>query len=274
MEFYSDWLFWFALRIYMVTTALHVVLVLFRLPDNRVLKTLAQITLYAAFTGHTASLILRGVAAGHLPVKGLFETMNFYSWTMVFLYVVVIVRHDRPVMGAFVLPISFAILLLSSSAPRHLTPLMPALKTIWFEIHVITAFAGYAFFAFGFSMAVMWLLRKPLKEFLMEKADCFPDEDMLDELSYQVIAWGYVAFSVSMVSGGIWAYLAWQDYWIWTPKELWSTIIWLYYTFYLHTRYTKGWQGKRANWMAVIGYCIVLFTYFGVSLLFKSSHPL
>ena len=274
MTLYSDWLFWFALRIYMVSATLHIMLVLFRMPDNRTLKIIAQITLYAAFLGHTASLVLRIFAAGHLPIKGLFETMNFYSWTMVFLYVLVIVRHNRPIMGAFVLPISFAILLLSASAPRHITPLVPALKTIWFEVHVITAFGGYAFFAFGFVMAAMWLLREPIKGFLMDKVEYYPNENTLDELSYQVISWGYVAFSVSMVSGAIWAFLAWQDYWIWTPKEMWSSIIWIYYTFYLHTRYTRGWQGKRANWMAVIGYGIVLFTYFGVSLLFKSSHPL
>lgn len=274
MAYYSDWLFWFSLRIYMVTTALHVILVLFRLPDNRTLKVLSGTTLYAAFLGHTVSLVLRAVAAEHLPVKGLFETMNFYSWTIVFLYILVIVRHDKPVMGAFVLPIAFAIQLFSSKAPMHLTPLLPALKTIWFEIHVITAFGGYAFFAFGFSMAVMWLMRKPLENYLMDKKGCYPDKDTLDELSYQVIAWGYVAFSISMVSGGIWAFLAWKDYWVWTPKEMWSSIIWIYYTFYLHTRYTRGWQGKRANWMAVIGYGIVLFTYFGISLLFQSSHPL
>ena len=274
MAFYSDWLFWFALRVYMAAAALHVILLLFRLPDNRNLNTAASFSLYAAFLGHTVSLVLRAAASGHLPVKGLFETMNFYSWTMVFLYIVVIARYRKPVMGAFVLPIAFCLLLFSSSAPMQLTPLLPALKTIWFEIHVITAFGGYAFFAFGFAMAVMWLIREPARRYLMDKAEYYPGEDILDELSYRTIAWGYVAFSVSMVSGGIWAFLAWEDYWIWTPKEMWSSIIWIYYTFYLHTRYTRGWQGKRANWMAVAGYGIVLFTYFGVSLLFKSSHPL
>jgi ABC-type transport system involved in cytochrome c biogenesis permease subunit len=79
-------------------------------------------------------------------------------------------------------------------------------------------------------------------------------------------------FSLSMVFGGIWAYLAWGTYWLWTPKELWTSILWLFYTFYLHARLRRWWMGKPSAVLGIAGFGVVLFTYLGVSLLMKSSH--
>jgi ABC-type transport system involved in cytochrome c biogenesis permease subunit len=75
-----------------------------------------------------------------------------------------------------------------------------------------------------------------------------------------------------MIFGGIWAYLAWGTYWLWTPKELWTVILWLYYSLYLHARLRPWWSGRPISVMSVAGFLIVLFTYLGVSLFMKSSH--
>ena len=76
-------------------------------------------------------------------------------------------------------------------------------------------------------------------------------------------------FSLSMIFGGIWAYLAWGTYWLWTPKELWTTILWIFYSLYLHARLKKEWMGKPSVILGIIGFGITLFTYLGVSLLMK-----
>jgi len=74
------------------------------------------------------------------------------------------------------------------------------------------------------------------------------------------------------VAGGIWGYYAWGTYWLWTPKELWTSILWLFYTLVLHIR-LKGsrWDGVFA-WGGIAGFGVTLFTYLGVSILMKSSH--
>jgi ABC-type transport system involved in cytochrome c biogenesis permease subunit len=75
-----------------------------------------------------------------------------------------------------------------------------------------------------------------------------------------------------MVAGGIWGYYAWGTYWLWTPKELWTSILWLFYSLYLHLR-LKGVQWERAvAWGGIIGFAVTIFTYLGVSILMKSSH--
>jgi ABC-type transport system involved in cytochrome c biogenesis permease subunit len=75
-----------------------------------------------------------------------------------------------------------------------------------------------------------------------------------------------------MVGGGIWGYYAWGTYWLWTPKELWTSILWLFYSLWLHLR-LKGsrWDGPVA-WGGIVGFAVALFTYLGVSMLMRSSH--
>jgi ABC-type transport system involved in cytochrome c biogenesis permease subunit len=75
-----------------------------------------------------------------------------------------------------------------------------------------------------------------------------------------------------MIFGGIWGYYAWGTYWLWTPKELWTVILWLFYSLYLHARLRQWWTGSPAAVLGIAGFVIVLFTYLGVSMLMKSSH--
>ncbi|MBS1112143.1 MAG: ResC/HemX-like cytochrome c, partial [Nitrospirae bacterium] len=89
---------------------------------------------------------------------------------------------------------------------------------------------------------------------------------------YRAILIGYCLFTLSMIFGGIWAYLAWGTYWLWTPKEIWTSILWLFYTFYLHAQLRQWWTGKPLAILGIAGFAVVMFTYLGVSLLMKSSH--
>jgi len=136
-------------------------------------------------------------------------------------------------------------------------PLPPVLNTIWFELHVILSFLSYALFAVGAIFGAMFLHNGRREE---------------ETNQYRNLLLGYVLFSVAMIFGGIWAHLAWGTYWLWTPKELWTTIVWFFYSLYLHARLVRGWTGRPVAWMGIIGFLIVMFTYVGVGLLMKSSH--
>jgi ABC-type transport system involved in cytochrome c biogenesis permease subunit len=135
--------------------------------------------------------------------------------------------------------------------------LPPVLKTFWFETHVALSFFSYALFGIAAILGVLFI-RNREREFLV--------------LQYKAILVGYCFFSIAMIFGGIWAYLAWGTYWLWTPKELWTVILWLYYSLYLHARLSPWWTGKPVSVLAIAGFIIVMFTYLGVSLFMKSSH--
>lgn len=99
-----------------------------------------------------------------------------------------------------------------------------------------------------------------------------PSLDVLDEVSYRGIAFGFPLLTIGIITGAIWADQAWGRWWGWDPKETWSLITWLFYGAYLHTRLTMGWRGRHSAILAVIGLVMVMITYLGVNLFLSGLH--
>jgi cytochrome c-type biogenesis protein CcsB len=96
--------------------------------------------------------------------------------------------------------------------------------------------------------------------------------ETLDNLSYRTLGIGFPLLTIGILSGSVWANEAWGSYWSWDPKETWAFITWLVFAIYLHTRITKGWQGKKPAIIASVGFLIVWVCYLGVNLLGKGLH--
>ena len=96
--------------------------------------------------------------------------------------------------------------------------------------------------------------------------------EQLDNLSYRTITVGFLMLTVGIISGAVWANEAWGSYWSWDPKETWALICWLVYAAYLHTRLSRGWQGRRPAFVAVVGLIVIAVCYIGVNLLGIGLH--
>ena len=90
-----------------------------------------------------------------------------------------------------------------------------------------------------------------------------PAPARLDELGYRAVAVAFPLMTVMLILGSVWAERAWGTYWSWDPKETAALLTWLVYGGYLHARVVRGWRGRRAAWLLVVGFVAVLFTYFG-----------
>jgi cytochrome c-type biogenesis protein CcsB len=96
--------------------------------------------------------------------------------------------------------------------------------------------------------------------------------ETLDNISYRMIGLGFPLLTIGIIAGGVWANEAWGSYWSWDPKETWALITWLVFAAYLHSRITKGWQGRRPAILAATGFVMVWVCYLGVNLLGKGLH--
>ncbi len=206
---------------------------------------------------HAVAIAQSAVEYGRIPLVGLHDTLGFLTFALAAVYAVFAWRRRRDLFTYISVPLILALLVFSAYAPQMQAPLPPVLKTLWFELHVVLTFVAYALFG----IAAVWGL-----------LHLCGNEQNSERNQYRLILVGYVIFSVGMIFGGIWAHLAWGTYWLWTPKELWTTIVWLWYSLYLHARLIKGWSGRPVSWMGIAGFVIVMFLYAGVGLLMKSSH--
>jgi len=239
---------------------------------------LATITVSIGLAAQTVALILRWVESynmgiGHVPLSNFYESLIFFSWTMVLLYLVFEWRIKNKSLGTFVVPLAFIAMAFASLSPNinnRIQPLIPALQSNWLTSHVMTCFMGYAAFAIAFGLGSMYFM-KSLDRRSSSRSDSFlgllPELDTIDELIYQSIALGFIFLSLGIITGSVWAHYAWGSYWSWDPKETWSLITWLVYAALLHARLVRGWRGRRIALMSLVGFACVLFTYLGVNYL-------
>ena len=223
-------------------------------------------------------LIYRTKEAGHAPFSNLYESMAFFVWVMSIAYLIMEFRYKIRILGVFVMAVAFIAMFATSQLSyrfQDIQPLNPALQSIWFELHVFSAFIGYAGFGIAFALAIMYLIKARFEDRKTPNVliDRLPSSNMLDERSYKSVAWGFAFFTLgALILGAVWANKAWGTYWSWDPKETWSLITWFVYAAYLHARVTRGWRGKKAAYIAIFGFLSTIFLYWGVSFVLPGLH--
>jgi len=236
----------------------------------------ASLVALAGLFAQTFALLLRWIESynlgiGHAPLSNLYESLIFFAWTIVLLYLIMEWRIKSRNLGAFVIPFAFLSMAYASFSPHvssGIQPLIPALQSNWLISHVITCFFGYAAFTIACGLGLMYLIKGLEERGISSRfMGLLPAREILDELSYHSIAIGFIFLTLGIITGSVWAYSAWGSYWSWDPKETWSLITWFIYAAMLHSRFVRGWRGKRMAIMSIIGFASVLFTYFGVNYL-------
>ena len=261
--------------VYIAATVLNLGFLAFR---NQKIGQAAAFVLFAGIVGHTASMGLRWynsyqIGIGHAPLSNLYESLVFFAWTIVLLYLILDWRFKVRALGVIVAPMAYLTLAFASLQSDEIQPLMPALQSNWLHAHVITCFLGYAAFAVAFITSILYLVKaKGAGKGAKDEGGLFPGAGVLDEVTYKMIAVGFPMLTIGIVTGAAWAQYAWGSYWSWDPKETWSLIVWFIYAAYLHSRIARGWRGKRAAILSVIGFAATLFCYLGVNLLLSGLH--
>jgi len=337
------------------------------------------------FLTHLGYFITRWIASGHAPVSNMFEFTTAFGMALVGAFILLFYIYRTPSLGLFALPIAVIIIGYASMFPTEITPLIPALKSYWLTVHVITVIIGEAILAIsavaglvyllknvdltkkskqrfwlesviftlvlavGFilsssTFAVMgyeadftfvnkneeiekitynyppifgmneyesltegtmtpfvempaiinaktlstfvWsvligtvlyillrlIIRKPIATLLQPFAKK-ANSKLMDEIGYRAVIIGFPIFTLgALIFAMIWAHEAWSRFWGWDPKEVWALITWLFYAAFLHLRLSRGWEGEKSAWLAVIGFIIILFNLIAVNLIIAGLH--
>jgi ABC-type transport system involved in cytochrome c biogenesis permease subunit len=144
---------------------------------------------------------------------------------------------------------------------RVVAPLLPALRSVWLQIHVLTAAVAYGAFGVAAGLGLMQLVGGGKSQI-----ECHE----IDLVTGRAIALGFPWLTLSILTGAIWAQKAWGRYWGWDPKETWALVTWLWYLLIMHVRPLRRWRGRRLAALTVAGFGVVLFTFAGVSWLVRT----
>jgi len=222
-----------------------------------------------------AGVISRGVSAGRVPWGNMYEFSITGGLAFTGAYLAALRKYDLRWLGLLV---SISVLLTLGTAVTVLyvpsAPLVPALKSPWLVIHVSTAIisGGVFLLANVIAAAYLYLDNMESKGERNTWAKRLPSLEVLDQLSYRLVAFVFPLWTFSVIAGAIWAESAWGRYWGWDPKETWAFITWVAYAAYLHARVTVGWRGRRAAWLCLFAGSTFLFNYVYVNIWGTGKH--
>jgi cytochrome c-type biogenesis protein CcsB len=250
-------------------------------------------------------LCSRWIVAGYFPLSNLYESLLFLTWTLLTIYLYIEFKTKSKLMGAILIPVTllingFANLTLSADMQKS-SPLVPALQSNWLMMHVSMMMLSYATLIMGSLLCILFLVISkyqdvnlqaidesslPLYNIMLEyyETKLFSPSDEISELgklkllqsldnwSYRIIGLGFPFLTIGIIAGGVWANEAWGSYWSWDPKETWALITWLVFATYLHSRITKGWEGKKTAILGGLGFFVIWICYLGVNFLGKGLH--
>ncbi len=269
----SNLIFIIAAAGYLLIGIFYIIDMVFKKIKNDIIPV---IILVIIFTLHLIGMVIRTIEAGYTPLSNTYESLIFFSWAIILVGFLIRFKYKIKIMVGIASILAFLSIggasLLMSKSDKMIRDLMPALQSWWLEIHVITSFIAYAAFAVAFGSSIIYLLKTHFENKKNNLAKKLPDLESTDNLSYNLIALGFAFLTLGILTGAVWAKYAWGQYWGWDPKETWALVTWLVYAIYLHTRRLKNWKGIKSNWLSVIGFITVLFTYFGVNYLLSGLH--
>jgi cytochrome c-type biogenesis protein CcsB len=228
---------------------------------------------------HLGALITRGIAADRMPWGNMYEYILSATFVGSAVWVGVLIR--RPAIRHIGLFVTLALVLLLGAdgmiAYTPVGPLVPALHSYWFVIHVSTIILASGIFLIGAVPATMFLIRDGYdngkRRFPYSLGRNTPDATVLERLTFRLHAFAFPLFTFgALIAGPIWAEASWGRYWGWDPKEVWAFISWIVYAGYLHARATPSVKRNVATWIALLGFVTMLMNLFGVNLFFGGFH--
>jgi cytochrome c-type biogenesis protein CcsB len=236
---------------------------------------IATALMLLAFILLFVAVVARGLSNGHVPWGNMYEFSITGALTFTGAYLVALRKYDLRWLGLF---ISLAALLTLGTAItllyRDSAPLVPALKSTWLIIHVVAAIISGGVFLLSnvIAGAYLYLDARERGAGRPAWATRLPALEVLDQLSYRLVAFVFPLWTFSVIAGAIWAESAWGRYWGWDPKETWAFITWVAYAAYLHARVTVGWKGRRAAWLCLFAGSTFLFNYVYVNVWGTGKH--
>jgi cytochrome c-type biogenesis protein CcsB len=210
-----------------------------------------------AFLLVTVYLAVRMWATGHGPFANQHEFAVSFIWGILLAYLIVEWKAKLRAIAVAVLPVVLCLTLYAMRLDAGVEPLVPALQNnLLLTLHVGFAILAYGAACVSFGAAVLYLVQPRLKRLKVTP-------DRLDEVGYKAAVVTFPLLTIMIALGALWADTAWGSYWSWDPKETAALVTWLIYGAFLHARVVRGWRGRKAAWLLVVGFAAILFAYFG-----------
>ncbi|MGH7244304.1 MAG: cytochrome c biogenesis protein CcsA [Phycisphaerales bacterium] len=254
---------------------------------------------------HAFGFVTRCLIAERFAIQNQFESMTGLSLFAALVGFVILILKRQYLFGAAAAGVGFLVLITATQTaiPGQSIEREAAIlnTSILLKYHVTTVLVSYGLISLGFIISTFYLvthyaakfratsgatvvaqvalgsatgptvtMSEPTPEFSPARQKTL---DELDTAQMTVLQLAFWTLGVGILLGAWWADHSWGRWWAFDPKETWALITWIVYLIVIHMRFTTGKNKALVTaWLSVIGFFVMLWTYFGVNLLLPGLH--
>lgn len=246
---------------------------------------------------HAFGFVSRCMIAERFAIQNQFESMTGLSLFAVLVGASIMLFRRQWLFGAAAAAVGFMVLVTATQAsiPGATIQREAAIlnTSVLLKYHVTTVLCSYGLISLGFVVSLFYLgvyyagalgrakhaaapgadaehvATIALGEHAVTRAKTLADLDKAQMVVLQLAFW---TLGVGILLGAWWADHSWGRFWGFDPKETWALITWIVYLIVIHVRFTARDRGLVTAWLSVVGFFVMLWTYFGVNLLLPGLH--
>lgn len=235
---------------------------------------LAYLFLLVGLITHALLLILFSLEHSRLPASNLPEAFSLVTWVTVLLFTIIARRDSLDFVGVLLLPVAIVAIFFMQINRGEEAIARPVLGLFWTYIHIPLMILSVATLALTFVLAIMYLLQERQ---IKSKQPAFfyhrlPSLETCEELALKSLWSGFFLLTLGIITGMIASRSLTGVYWNWDQKEIWALITWIIYAVLIHGRLLASWRGRKAAYLAIVGFAFMLFAFAGISYLSKGYH--
>lgn len=247
-----------------------------------------------AIAMHATGFVLRCIVADRFAIQNQFESMTGLSLFAAIVGGALMLARRQWLFGAATAGVGFLVLITATQTGvpgKDIQSEAAILNTsVLLKYHVTTVLASYGLISLGFIVSLFYLgthyvtkARGKNAQPLLAADALGIDTDQpvgaqrtladLHKAQLSVLQLAFWTLGVGTLLGAWWADHSWGRWWAFDPKETWALVTWIVYLVVVHVRFAGVKNPALVTaWLSVIGFFIMLWTYFGVNLLLPGLH--
>jgi cytochrome c-type biogenesis protein CcsB len=235
---------------------------------------IALLFLILGLISHGLNIMVFILEHHRFPAANLAEASSAVAWLALLLYTFIAGRDSMEAVGIILIPAGILMIIFKEIHGLHDQIQEPILRAEWVYIHIPIMILSVATLSLTFLLAVCYLIQeRQLKSrhpaFLFYR---LPSLETCEDLASKSLRFGFFLLTLGILTGMVLSKTVNGHYWNWDYKEIWAVITWFLYAVLVQGRMLAAWRGRKAAYLAIVGFALMLFTFAGVSMVFKSYH--
>jgi ABC-type uncharacterized transport system permease subunit len=233
---------------------------------TRTKKILNSLSLHAAYLGmifHFVAIAETVNQSGELSLASLSLAASILGFLIMVVFLLVYMVYQTTSPGIVVFPVVFLLTFVAASGQQPFVLTSESARQGWLIAHISLILAGYAALVLSFSASLVYLIQENMLKAKQSTGllSRLPALQVTDEIGFRSLLIGFPFTTAGLAIGLMLAQASFGHIDFQDPKILLSLLTWAVYLVLVYTRWSAGWRGRRAAYLAAGVFAMALVAW-------------